>query len=316
MKENILVNNVRIAKVIIYDFIKQHNSADAIEFICNQANVRYKTGRDIVEMFKDGHIDRFDGIDLFLDDYDTVPNTDPLERDERITDSILEHDHEQPKSGFKNGLIFLLCIFLIGFVVIKYVVGFHHVGHHLRELKDVVFGSNKGVAAIDVDSVANKGVLKVDTTDFALTSADLYPVDTNNLIPEIRATEIKIIKYAHFDKLKRVTDPPTDEDAQAALIRLTEGRLADVIVDQKLNIKIGTCYENPNKDGNFRCVSCMILLYNRDKKDWQEAPNGENFLSNAYDFYQPSKGDVWEAKELSIRIPYDYALIHKYERKD
>jgi len=50
------------------------------------------------------------------------------------------------------------------------------------------------------------------------------------------------------------------------------------------------------------------LLYNRDKKDWQEAPDGDNFLKPAYDFYQPSKGDIWEAKDLTMRIPFDYDL--------
>ncbi|MGJ1244100.1 MULTISPECIES: hypothetical protein [Sphingobacterium] len=58
----------------------------------------------------------------------------------------------------------------------------------------------------------------------------------------------------------------------------------------------------------------MILLYNREKKDWVEAPNGENFLKNAYDFYQASEGDIWQARELSMRIPYDYALVPKYSK--
>ncbi|MNT83047.1 hypothetical protein D3C72_2228620 [compost metagenome] len=59
----------------------------------------------------------------------------------------------------------------------------------------------------------------------------------------------------------------------------------------------------------------MILLYNRDTKDWQEAPNGDNFLKPAYDFYQPSKGDIWEVKDLSMRIPFDYDLYKKFESK-
>lgn len=58
----------------------------------------------------------------------------------------------------------------------------------------------------------------------------------------------------------------------------------------------------------------MILLYNRDKKDWKEAPSGNHFLDNYYDFYQPLEGDIWEAKSLSIMIPYDYELIKKYEK--
>ena len=58
----------------------------------------------------------------------------------------------------------------------------------------------------------------------------------------------------------------------------------------------------------------MILLYNRDK-NWQEAPDGENFLRNSYDFYKTSEGSRWEAKDLSMQIPFDYALREKYSAK-
>ena len=156
---------------------------------------------------------------------------------------------------------------------------------------------------IDVDAVST------------LPALDLYPYDINKLSENAKESELIKIENAHFERLVLAETEPSDEDAQAALIRLTKGRLTDVIIDQKLNIKIGKCYKNPNTDGNYNCVSCMILLYNREKKDWQEAPEGDNFLRNAYDFYQPSKDDFWEAKELSIMIPYDYELVEKYELK-
>lgn len=144
---------------------------------------------------------------------------------------------------------------------------------------------------------------------------DFHPYNIDMLTANGKAEELKRIKNAHFEKLVPAKNKPSDEDAQAALIRLTQGRLTDVIINQKLNIKVGKCYENPNTEGNYNCVSCIILLYDRDKKDWQEAPNGENFLDNSYDFYQPSEGDIWEAKSLSIMIPYDNELIKKYEKK-
>ncbi|PWN63301.1 hypothetical protein [Chryseobacterium oncorhynchi] len=152
-------------------------------------------------------------------------------------------------------------------------------------------------------------------TDVAAPVVDFHPYDVNLLTPSAKEEELKKIQNAHFENLVPAKNKPSDDEAQAALIRLTKGRLTDVIINQKLDIKIGKCYENPNTEGNFNCVSCMILLYNRDKKDWQEAPDGDNFLSNSYDFYQPSEGDIWEAKELSIMIPYDYDLIKKYEKK-
>lgn len=151
-----------------------------------------------------------------------------------------------------------------------------------------------------------------DTVDVA-SSEDFYSYDTTRLTEAVKREELNLIKKANFNMLKKADPPPTDDDAQAALIRFTQGRLTDVIINQKLDIKIGKCYENKNTEGNFRCVSCMIMLYNRDTKTWQEAPNGENFMQNAYDFYQASENDIWDAKDLSMRIPYDYEFFRKYE---
>ncbi len=149
----------------------------------------------------------------------------------------------------------------------------------------------------------------------AETPPDFHPYNIDLLTGKTKAEELKKIENAHFEKLVPAKNGPDDEDAQIALIRLTNRRLTDVIINQKLNIKIGKCYENPNKGDNYRCVSCMILLYNREKKDWEEAPEGENFLDNSYDFYQAADGGMWGAKALSMFIPYDHALFKKYEKK-
>lgn len=151
-----------------------------------------------------------------------------------------------------------------------------------------------------------------DTVD-VITNEDFHFYDTTRMTEAVKREELKLIKKANFDQLKKADNPPTDNDAQAALIRFTQGRLTDVIINQKLDIKVGKCYENKNTEGNFRCVSCMIMLYNRDTKTWQEAPNRENFMQNAYDFYQASENDIWDAKDLSMRIPYDYEFFKKYE---
>lgn len=95
---------------------------------------------------------------------------------------------------------------------------------------------------------------------------DIYPVDTNFATPAVKSLEMERIKKAKFENLVVAKIKPDDEDAQAALIRFTKDRLTDIIIRQKLNIKVGKCYVNSNTEGNFNCVSCMILLYNRDKK--------------------------------------------------
>lgn len=146
----------------------------------------------------------------------------------------------------------------------------------------------------------------------AAVSDELYPIDTNRATPEVKAAELHKIKKANFGSLKVAQHAPNNEEAQIALIHFTARRLTDVIIQQKLNIKVGTCFDHAKVDGNYRCVSCMILLYNREKNHWVEAPEGDNFLKNAYDFYQASEGDVWQARDLTMPIPFDYAVFKKY----
>lgn len=157
----------------------------------------------------------------------------------------------------------------------------------------------------------------IPTTEAASSApARLHPVNIGFFQGSEKEAELLRIKNAHFENLVVAKNAPDDFEAQTALVQFTDGQLTDVIINQKLNIKIGKCYTNPNKDGNYSCISCMILLYNRDTKDWQEAPMGKNFMENAYDFYQASEGDFWQAKDLSMNIPFDYDLIKKYELKE
>lgn len=220
-----------------------------------------------------------------------------------------------PSSKRKKYLLFFGFTLLGIFFFLKYVIGFNHIGFHLGELKSY-FSQNKSPNPVIEAEIAVGNPTTISDTTEAIIPEDLHPVDTNRLTPEYRNIEIQNIKNAHFEKLKVAKNSPSDEEAQRALTHLTNGRLTDVIINQKLNIKVGKCYENANADVYFRCVSCMILLYNREKKDWQGAPDGENFLRNAYDFYQVSEGDFWEAKDLSMRIPYDYSLFKKYNKDD
>ncbi|MGE8554768.1 MAG: hypothetical protein ACN6OB_12680 [Chryseobacterium jejuense] len=163
--------------------------------------------------------------------------------------------------------------------------------------------------------LADNPVASSQTSVAAVPVKDFHPYNIDLLTESAKKEELEKIENAHFEELVPAKKGPDDEDAQIALIKFTQRRLTDVIINQRLSIKIGKCYENPDKGENYSCVSCMILLYNREKKDWQEAPDGENFLDNSYDFYQTSEGGDWEAKELSMFIPYDNALFKKYEKK-
>lgn len=221
-------------------------------------------------------------------------------------------------SKMKKYLLFFGFALLGIFLFLKYIIGFHQIDFHLRELTSYFSQNKNHNPVIEAEIITGNPANTISDTIAAVGIAeDLHPLDTNILVPEseYRNRTIQIIKNAHFEKLKIAQNPPSDEQAQIALAHFTNGRLTNVIINQKLNIKIGKCYKNLDEDVYFRCVSCMILLYNRERKDWQEAPDGENFLRNAYDFYQVSEGDFWEAKDLSMRIPYDYPLFKKYTKE-
>jgi hypothetical protein len=315
MAKNIIVNTIEIEKATIREFIKQGDVNAAIDLIATQANVKYKAARDIVEMFKEDHIDRFDGKDLFLVDYDLIDHRGDAQETDHKGSSFLEVEtNENGRTGIWKILLIFSVLALSAFIILNYVVGFNQIGHHISELTQL-FDKHEGAAAADADTFKQNIVLSAGVTQVADVE-DLHPVDTNLLPLDVRQAEIARIHRAQFDQLKLAKHSPTDEDAQLALIHLTNGRLTDVITQQKLTVKIGKCYENSTMKDKGTCVSCMILLYNRAQKKWQEAPNGENFLRNAYDFYLPLGADMWEASPLSIRIPYDYTLIDRYKAVD
>lgn len=217
----------------------------------------------------------------------------------------------------------ILLIIVLAFGILLLISNFIQVAHHetlFYKLQQYVTYSKADWENYEHNKQMLANNTSDDNVEVNVTEVeypiDNYPVDTNRVAPEVKARELAKIKKAKFESLVVAKGRPDHEDAQAALIRFTQGRLTDVIIQQKINIKVGTCYENPNRDGNSNCVSCMILLYNRDKKDWQEAPDGENFLQTAYDFYQPSEGAPWEAKDLSIPIPFDYDLYRQFEAKE
>ncbi|WP_293883053.1 MULTISPECIES: hypothetical protein [unclassified Sphingobacterium] len=312
MIKNILVNTIEIDKATIREFIKQGDVNSAIDLIAIQANVTYKTARDIVEMFKEDQIDLFDGKDLFLVDYDLVAHSNDIKTANPKASSFLEVEtNESGRTSIWKSFLIFSVLALLAFVILNYVVGFNQIGHHISEFTQL-FDKSAGSSAIDADTSKQK-VLRAGGVTRVADVEDLYPVDTNLLPFDLRAAEIERINRAQLDQLRPAKHSPTDENAQRALIQLTNGHLTDVIGQQKLTVKIGTCYENSTRKDKQACVSCMILLYNREKKNWQEAPNGENFLRNAYDFYLPSGSGQWEASPLSMSIPYDYALVNKYK---
>ncbi|MDR0263568.1 MAG: hypothetical protein LBJ04_10105 [Sphingobacterium sp.] len=152
MVKNILVNTIEIDKATIRDLIKQGDENDALYLIAKQANVTLKAARDIVQMFKEEHIDRFDGKDLFFLDYDDIANNNDSQKVNPDRSSFLEVEaNSSRRTGTWKGLFILFFIALLAFVVLKYIVGFNQIGHHISELTQL-FDKNDGSPALDADT--------------------------------------------------------------------------------------------------------------------------------------------------------------------
>jgi hypothetical protein len=203
-------------------------------------------------------------------------------------------------------------LLLLAFLFLKYIVGFSHIPNHLRHAKALLFssGSSEEKASPLPNDVAIDDTA-IDTA--AAVSSPDYPFDTTGMT--LSAEELERIKSYHYENLKKAKKAPTDEEAQAALIRLTQGKLTEFIMHENVNIKIGKCYENPNTDGTFNCVSCMVFIYDRKTKD-ESVNEARILIKPAYDFYQASESenDWWEAKNISLNIPFDHKLFKQYSK--
>ena len=221
---------------------------------------------------------------------------------------------------YKKLLTISATLLLVTFLFLKYIVGFSHIPDHFRHAKERLFSSGSSeekaspvandVPANDIapDDVAADGV----PTDVAITAPSIdYPFDTTGMA--LSAEEIEKIKSYHYENLKKAKKAPNDEEAQRALIHLTRGKLTELIMYQNVNIKIGQCYENPNTDGKFNCISCMVFIYDRKLKD-ESVSEARILIKPAYDFYQSSENDMWDAKDISLNIPFDHKLFKQYSK--
>ncbi|SFE09381.1 hypothetical protein SAMN05518672_104450 [Chitinophaga sp. CF118] len=208
----------------------------------------------------------------------------------------------------KKLLTILATLLLLTFLFLKYIVGFNHIPDHFRHAKERLFssGSSEEKAPELAQDVATDAISEVSTP----ASID-YPFDTTGMA--LSTEEIEKIKSYHYENLKKAKKAPNDEEAQRALIHLTRGRLTELIMDANVNIKVGKCYENPNTDGKFNCVSCMVFIYDRKLKD-ESVSEARILIKPAYDFYQSSENDMWDAKDISLNIPFDHKLFKQYSK--
>lgn len=160
----------------------------------------------------------------------------------------------------------------------------------------------------------NKSTSSEDTNfSIAYSADDFFPIDTiQSFLPEDIKKERERIRLGDFNHLKPAIHFPKDIEAQRALIVFTEGKLLEYIKENVI-LKIGQCYINQKKDGNFNCVSCMVIAYDKTTKKEAIESNVYSVLKPVYDFYQSSENDIWDARDITLQIPYDYDLFNKFK---
>lgn len=160
----------------------------------------------------------------------------------------------------------------------------------------------------------NQSIYSKDTNfSIAYSADDFFPIDTiQSFLPEDIKKERERIRVGDFNNLKPAVHFPKDIEAQRALITFTEGELLEYIKENVI-LKIGNCYINPKKDGNFNCVSCMVVALDKTSKKEAVESNVYSVLKPVYDFYQSSENDRWDARDITLQIPYDYDLFNKFK---
>jgi hypothetical protein len=205
---------------------------------------------------------------------------------------------------YKKLLIILAIPVVLFSLFVLYILFFGYRIHRPRPEPEPALSSN---------NVVNDVVSDEAVDSMAAVSSELayYPFDTTGMV--LSAEELARIKSYNYQILKPAKKAPDNEQAQRALVQLTEAKLTDFIINENVNIKIGKCYENPNTDGNFNCVSCMVFIYDRKLKD-ESVSEARILIKPAYDFYQASENDIWEAKNISLNIPFDHKLFKQYSK--
>jgi hypothetical protein len=309
--DNLIINGYILSKSEILSLIKQNRKIEAVKLVKERANIGLKEAKDIVEEIQANTPTR-----SFNSSSSSSRSFNSTNIDELYPSSPDQATNRTVGKGVWINIFIFLGV--IGFLFAKYVIGFQHIPHHLETLKNTL-GYSDGESAIE-DTSAMEAYQMIDTAisseeTTAVASAVSYPFDTTlEVLPEIRKEERRKIKAAHFETLIKSKNSPNDVEARIAIIRFNRGELGKQLIEDNATIKIGQCYNNPNLNGNHACVSAMIFIYDRASKG-ESTGYSKLILKSAYDFYQESEGDNWEARDLSMAIPFDYALFRKYKRQ-
>lgn len=221
------------------------------------------------------------------------------------------------KGKKRTMLIVISSIILFVLLFLHFVVGWHHIPHHIRDFKDE-FLSSSSSSDINNGEAAGADTISVGI-DYA-SRAISEPLDTlmwgkqirtGEFVPESVKEEYDYIKTIDFSKLVPAEDVPTDEEAQYAIVRRYKQEVVNLLKSNDAHIRIGKGYNAPlqkrdDYEEEIARVTAMVTAYNT---------NGVNLgniqmpLNIVYDFVKfASDPTTWYITDFSQTIPFDYEL--------
>lgn len=210
--------------------------------------------------------------------------------------------------------IAIAIIGIVTFLFLKFVIGFQHVGFHLRDLKDYLFAhentsnNDEHAAIIEADTVNLNEFLVESPIDTLIWA---HAIKNKDFIPDDVLEELDRYKKRDFSKLIVAKNFPNDKEAEDAIVNFYKDDVIKLLLREKAHIKIGTCYSAPlqnSNDGNKEIarVTAMVSAFNTERGN---LGNIQHPLDVIYDFVKyKSDPNTWYIENFSQNIPYDYQL--------
>ncbi|MGJ1420134.1 hypothetical protein ACR79T_10955 [Sphingobacterium spiritivorum] len=221
------------------------------------------------------------------------------------------------KGKKRTMLIVISSIIVFILLFLHFVVGWHHIPHHLQELKDE-FLSSSSSSDIHNGEAAGADTISVGV-DYA-TRAISEPLDTlmwgkqirtGEFVPEGVKEEYDYIKTIDFSKLVPAEDVPTDEEAQFAIVRHYKQEVVNLLKSNDAHIRIGKGYNAPlqKRDDNEQEIARVTAMVSGFNTKGVNLGNIQMPLGIVYDFVKfASDPNTWYITDFSQTIPYDYEL--------
>ncbi|SUJ29090.1 Uncharacterised protein [Sphingobacterium spiritivorum] len=220
------------------------------------------------------------------------------------------------KGKKRTMLIVISSIILFILLFLHFVVGWHHIPHHLRDLKDEFLSSSSSSDIHNGEVAAGADTISVDYATRAISE----PLDTlmwgqqiraGEFVPEGVKEEYNYIKSIDFSKLSPAEDVPTDEEAQFAIVRHYKQEVVNLLKSNDAHIRIGKGYNAPlqKRDDNEQEIARVTAMVSAFNTKGVNLGNIQMPLGIVYDFVKfASDPNTWYITDFSQTIPYDYEL--------